>query len=61
MVILLQAGMGQTTLNRRNIAIGASAMQYAGILSSSDELESNIVIGNFAGYMTARYKEPDDW
>ena len=44
------AGMGQTTLNRRNIAIGASAMQYAGILSSSDELESNIVIGNFAGY-----------
>ena len=44
------AGMGQTTLNRRNIAIGASAMQYAGILSSFDELESNIVIGNFAGY-----------
>ena len=44
------AGMGQTTLNRRNIAIGASAMQYAGILSSSDELESNIVMGNFAGY-----------
>ena len=42
--------MGQTTLNRRNIAIGASAMQYAGILSSFDELESNIVIGNFAGY-----------
>ena len=44
------AGMGQTVLNRRNIAIGASAMQYAGILSSFDELESNIVIGNFAGY-----------
>lgn len=44
------SGMGQTTLNRRNIAIGASAMQYAGILSSSDELESNIVMGNFAGY-----------
>ena len=44
------AGIGQTTLNRRNIAIGASAMQYAGILSSSDELESNIVMGNFAGY-----------
>ena len=44
------SGMGQTTLNRRNIAIGASAMQYAGILSSFDELESNIVIGNFAGY-----------
>ena len=44
------SGMGQTTLNRRNIAIGASAMQYAGILSSFDELESNIVVGNFAGY-----------
>ena len=44
------AGIGQTVLNRRNIAIGASAMQYAGILSSFDELESNIVIGNFAGY-----------
>jgi hypothetical protein len=44
------AGIGQTVLNRRNIAIGASAMQYAGILSSSDELESNIVMGNFAGY-----------
>ena len=44
------AGIGQTVLNRRNIAIGASAMQYAGILSSSDELESNIVVGNFAGY-----------
>ena len=44
------AGIGQTTLNRRNIAIGASAMQYAGILSSFDELESNIVMGNFAGY-----------
>src|SRR6056300_1437353 len=44
------AGMGQTVLNRRNIAIGASAMQYAGILSSFDELESNIAIGNFAGF-----------
>src|SRR6056300_1424358 len=44
------AGMGQTVLNRRNFAIGASAMQYAGILSSFDELESNIAIGNFAGF-----------
>ena len=43
-------GMGQSTSNRRNIAIGASALQYGGVGNNADELESNIVMGNFAGY-----------
>ena len=43
-------GMGQSTSNRRNIAIGASALQNAGTGNNADELESNIVVGNFAGY-----------
>ena len=43
-------GMGQSTLNRRNIAIGASALQFGGVGNNADELESNIVMGNFAGY-----------
>ena len=42
--------MGQSTSNRRNIAIGASALQYGGVGNNADELESNIVMGNFAGY-----------
>ena len=43
-------GMGQSTSNRRNIAIGASALQFGGIGNNADELESNIVMGNFAGF-----------
>ena len=43
-------GMGQSTSNRRNIAIGASALQFGGVGNNADELESNIVMGNFAGY-----------
>ena len=42
--------MGQSTSNRRNIAIGASALQFGGVGNNADELESNIVMGNFAGY-----------
>ena len=44
------AGMGQSTANRRNIAIGASALQFGGVGNDNDELESTIAIGNFAGW-----------